>query len=116
MPKRTIKTALATYRAADGTPGAFGFRGEEVDVHADDVARFDELNVEPSSDEVEEAKPSLGANLPDYEKPGNEWTSPAAENSGNGSGLNTVVSDEDVAESTADDDAKEAKPRRRSNK
>lgn len=96
MAKRTIKTALATYRSADGTPGAFGFRGEEVDVHEDDVKRFDELNVEPSSDEVETAKPSLGSNLPDYEKAGNEYTSPGAENSGNNSGLNTVVSEKDA--------------------
>lgn len=112
MPKRTIKTALATYRSADGTAGAFGFRGEEVDVHADDVKRFDELNVEPSDDEVEAAKPGLGKNLPDYNKPANEFTSPGAENSGTESGLNTVVTEEDAADSTAGDDSGD-KPRSR---
>lgn len=48
MPKREVKIGLATFRRADG-PGdsaVFGFAlmGESVDVHPDDVDRFDRLN------------------------------------------------------------------------
>lgn len=90
MPKRTVKTGLATYRDADGAFGAVGFRGEEVDVHADDVKRFDELNEQPGGDDEHEPEKA----------PVNMYASPAAgaETSGTGSGLNTAV-DEDESES-----------------
>lgn len=43
MPKRTIKIGLASYLNADGLE-QFGLFGAEVDVHPDDVERFDRLN------------------------------------------------------------------------
>lgn len=46
MAKRTIRAGIATYRAADGREGVFGFLGDEVDVHEDDLERFDRLNPE----------------------------------------------------------------------
>lgn len=103
MAKRTVKTGLATYRAADGQFGVVGFQGDEVDVHADDVKRFDELNVQPGGD--------------DPHDPGHaavSMYSPAAgaETSGTDSGLNTAVSDKEAADSTAGDTG-DAKPRSR---
>jgi hypothetical protein len=106
MPKRTVKTALATYVNAKGVAGCIGFQGEEVDVHSDDVERFDELNVQPGGDEPYE-EPRASVNM---------LTSPGAENSGTDSGLNTAVSEDDVAESTAGDDTGESKPRARRSK
>lgn len=93
MPKRTVKTGLATYRDADGQYGAVGFRGDEVDVHPDDVKRFDELNENPGGDEPHD---------PEKEAV-NMYTSPAAgaETSGTGSGLNTDVEDDDGDEKPA---------------
>jgi hypothetical protein len=106
MAKRVIKTGIGTYQdAKTGNPGAFGTRGQEVDVHADDLERFDSLNVQPGVD-------------PDDDNPDpvdntsvvgpNVMVSPAAgaETSGEGSGLDDDVSDEDVEESgTAEEDA-----------
>lgn len=51
MPKRTIKTGIGTYTNEKGVVGCFGFQGQEVDVHADDVERFDGLNEQPGGDE-----------------------------------------------------------------
>ncbi len=43
MPKREVQQTLASYRRADGSMG-YALAGEVVDVHADDVKRFDEAN------------------------------------------------------------------------
>jgi hypothetical protein len=123
MAKRTIKTALGTYQdAKSGNVGAFGFRGQEVDVHADDLERFDALNVQPGVDpdddnpEPVDNTSVVGPNV---------MVSPAAgeETSGEGSGLNDDVSEEDAEESgTAEEDAAEAdsedapRPRKRAAK
>jgi hypothetical protein len=93
MPKRTVKIGLATYRNADGVVGAIGFQGEEVDVHSDDVKRFDELNEQPGGDEpYQEARASVDL-----------LSSPAAgaETSGTDSGLNTTVDEADEGEKPA---------------
>ena len=56
MTLRTVSIALASYRRADGVSGLFGLHGEQVDVHPDDLERFDRLNaVElPQADLAEE--------------------------------------------------------------
>lgn len=122
MAKRVIKTALGTYRdAKTGVVGAFGFRGQEVDVHDDDLERFDALNVQPGVD-PDEDEPEFVDNTVQVGR--NTMVSPAAgeDTSGTGSGLNDDVSDEDVEESgTAEEDAADAdsdapKPRRRATK
>jgi hypothetical protein len=109
MTKRVIKTALGTYQdAKSGLIGAFGFRGQEVDVHADDLERFDSLNVQPGVD-PDDDKPEPVDNTTTVGP--NTFVSPAAgeDTSGEGSGLNDDVSDEDVEESgTAEEDAAEA--------
>ncbi len=98
MAKRTVKTGLATYVNAKGDAGCIGFQGEEVDVHADDVERFDSLNEQPGGDDPYPAEQRFPVSL----------VSPAAgeETSGTGSGLNTTVTEDDVAESDAGDDVK----------
>ncbi|AXA95457.1 hypothetical protein [Microbacterium sp. PM5] len=59
MAKRTIRAGIVTYRAADGREGVFGFLGDEVDVHKDDLERFDRLNpAEPEKNDVEDASAS----------------------------------------------------------
>lgn len=109
MAKRTIKLGLATYTdAKTGNPGAFGFQGEEVNVHDEDLERFDSLNIQPGVEDDFAPEP------PDFTNVsfgGNVMTSPAAgeDTSGVGSGLNDDVSDEDVEESgTAEEDARAA--------
>jgi hypothetical protein len=83
MPKRTIKTGIGTYVNKDGVR-EFGFQGDEVEVHSDHVAKFDELNVQPGGDEPHEPRRESVDLL----------SSPAAANSGTGSGLNTTVEEE----------------------
>lgn len=96
MPKRTVKTGLATYRNASGQSGCVAFRGDEVDVHADDVERFDSLNEQPGGDEpFDSGREAV-----------NVYTSPGASNSGTGSGLNTTVDDDG-----GDGDAEPAEPK-----
>ncbi|OBJ57842.1 hypothetical protein [Mycobacterium asiaticum] len=46
MPERTIKVSAAYYTNEAGQ-SVLGFQGDKVDVHADHVKRFDELNVLP---------------------------------------------------------------------
>lgn len=48
MPKRTVRTGVATYLGADGM-WRFGVQGATVDVHPDDLARFDRLNPDAPS-------------------------------------------------------------------
>lgn len=117
MTKRVIKTALATYVNAKGQPGCFDYQGAEVDVHPDDLERFDSLNVQPGTPEDWEPTPH------DYttvNASGQTLVSPAAgdETSGTGSGLATVVETDDdgdpVDDSTAEDDQNDADaPRKR---
>jgi hypothetical protein len=89
MPKRTVKTGLATYVNAKGQAGSVGFQGEEIDVHPDDVERFDALNEQPGGDDPHEPRRESVDLL----------SSPAAgpDTSGTGSGLNTAVDDSDDA-------------------
>lgn len=108
MATRVIKTALGTYKDADGNVGAFAMRGQEVDVHESDLKRFDSLNRQPGVD-PDEDEPEFVDNTTQVGR--NAMVSPAAgeETSGVGSGLNDDVSDEDVEESgTAEEDAREA--------
>jgi hypothetical protein len=109
MATRTIKTALGTYRdAKSGDVGAFGFRGQEVDVHDDDLERFDALNRQPGVDPDEDEPEFVDTTV---QVGSNRMVSPAAgeETSGAGSGLNDEVSDEEADESgTAEEDAREA--------
>lgn len=103
MAKRTIKTGIGTYTDVKGNTGCFGFRGQEVDVHEDDLERFDSLNENPGGDEPWEQERVM-VNM----------VSPAAgdETSGVDSGLNTTVEVDDegepVDDSTAEEDAAEA--------
>lgn len=53
MVTRTIGTGIGTYLSHDGH-WRFGMLGDEVDVHEDDVERFDRLN---GSIAVESAEP-----------------------------------------------------------
>ena len=46
MTKRTVQSGMVTYRDPEGAT-RYGVAGEEVDVHADHVARFDQLNGGP---------------------------------------------------------------------
>lgn len=117
MAKRVIKTALATYVNAKGVPGAFGYQGDEVDVHADDLERFDELNHQPGTDDDWEPE---RRDYTTVNASGQSLVSPAAgaETSGTGSGQNTIVETDDdgnpVDDSTAEDDAADAEaPRKR---
>jgi hypothetical protein len=43
MTKREVAIGMATYTDVDGAR-RIGLAGEQVDVHADDVARFDAVN------------------------------------------------------------------------
>lgn len=72
MPKRTIETGIGTYLTKDGL-WTFAMQGAEVDVHKDDVDRFDRLNVtgaaeaEPMEEPVTEPTPEPyeGVTVPD---------------------------------------------------
>lgn len=69
MSKRVIKVGVMSYLTADGLP-AFGMHGQEVDVHGDDLERFDRLNVMPDAKADEVAEPEQGeAAEPDAKKP-----------------------------------------------
>lgn len=96
MPKRTINTALGTYINKNGV-SEYGFKGDEVEVHPDHVDRFDELNVDAGAE---------------VEHPREEVALITAQ--GTTSGLNTAVSDDAAAESTAGDDTGDKPKRSRS--
>lgn len=51
MAKRIIRTGIGSYVDTKGL-NQFGFLGEEVDVHDDDIERFDRLN--PDEAPIEE--------------------------------------------------------------
>jgi hypothetical protein len=118
MTKRVIKTGIGTYQdAKTGREGTFGYQGQEVDVHADDLERFDALNVQPG---VAEDWEPQARDFTTVNASGQTLVSPAAgdETSGTGSGLATVVETDDdgnpVDDSTAEDDQNDAEaPRKR---
>lgn len=85
MAKRTVKTGIATYVNAKGVAGTIAFQGDEVDVHPDDVERFDSLNEQPGGDEPHDPG---RASVDMYSSP-----AAGAETSGTGSGLNTEVAE-----------------------
>lgn len=60
MSIRTVRIALASYRRADEAE-TYAMLGQTVDVHPDDLERFDRLN----GDEVAEDEPAAEADLPD---------------------------------------------------
>ena len=54
MSKRTILTSIGTYVGKRGDEplfGAFGYKGDEVDVHDDFLEEFDRVNVENGTGE-----------------------------------------------------------------
>lgn len=56
MTKRTIKTTLGTYVGKRGSEpffGAYGWKGDEVDVHEDFLEEFDTMNVETPGEPYE---------------------------------------------------------------
>lgn len=71
MAKRTIRAGIVTYRAADGREGAYGFLGDEVDVHEDDLERFDRLN--PAESEVESEDTEESVKIPQGD-PTDAWS------------------------------------------
>lgn len=60
MSVRIVRIALASYRRTDEAE-TYAMLGETVDVHPDDLERFDRLN----GDEVAEDEPAAEADLPD---------------------------------------------------
>ena len=60
MSVRTVRIALASYRRADGAE-TYAMLGETVDVHPDDLERFDRLN----GAAIAEDEPEAGPDLPD---------------------------------------------------
>ena len=75
MPARTIRTGIGSYRDANGLD-RFGFLGETVEVHDDDLERFDRLNPEPAESEPAESEPAEvpgeAADGSDIQAPGRE--------------------------------------------
>ncbi|ERG63533.1 hypothetical protein L332_03585 [Agrococcus pavilionensis RW1] len=72
MAERTIRTGLGTYLRLDGQ-WDYGRQGETVDVHEDDLERFDRLNpAEPEAKAVEAAADGESRDFPEGE-PSEEW-------------------------------------------
>lgn len=63
MAERTIRTGIGTYQRPDGQ-WSFGTFGEVVDVHEDDVARFDRLNPAEPEGERSESESESEAETP----------------------------------------------------
>ena len=59
MSIRTVRIALASYRRADEAE-TYAMLGETVDVHPDDLERFDRLN----GDAIAEGEPEADPDLP----------------------------------------------------
>lgn len=55
MAERTIRSGIGTYQRPDGV-WTHGMLGDVVDVHEDDVERFDKLNPEPVGEEILDAE------------------------------------------------------------
>ena len=58
MSIRTVRIALASYRRADEAE-TYAMLGETVDVHPDDLERFDRLNGAAIAEDEPEADPDL---------------------------------------------------------
>ena len=58
MSIRTVRIALASYRRADEAE-TYAMLGETVDVHPDDLERFDRLNGDAIAEDEPEADPDL---------------------------------------------------------
>lgn len=58
MSIRTVRIALASYRRADEVE-TYAMLGETVDVHPDDLERFDRLNGDAIAEDEPEADPDL---------------------------------------------------------
>ena len=58
MSVRIVRIALASYRRADGAE-TYAMLGETVDVHPDDLERFDRLNGAAIAEGEQEADPDL---------------------------------------------------------
>lgn len=91
MVERTVAVGVATYRRVDGPQDSilwgFGMHGEVVDVHPDDIDRFDRLNGNAPA----EPQP-----LPDHMEDGGEEEDEAPAGaepprSGKGSGLEVWI-------------------------
>ena len=55
MTKRVIKTAVGTYvgkRGGEPFVGAYGWKGDEVDVHEDFLEEFDAVNLETGDGKI----------------------------------------------------------------
>ena len=60
MSVRIVRIALASYRRADGAE-TYAMLGETVDVHPDDLERFDRLNGAAIAEDEPEADPDEAA-------------------------------------------------------
>ena len=60
MSIRTVRIALASYRRADEAE-TYAMLGETVDVHPDDLERFDRLNGDAIAEDEPEADPDEAA-------------------------------------------------------
>jgi hypothetical protein len=69
MAERTISGGFETYRRASDGEQHFGMQGENVDVHEDDLDRFDRLHPAPVVPEVNDSD----VELPEGE-PSEAWT------------------------------------------
>ncbi len=79
MPKRTVETGVGTFLSKDGI-WSFGLQGAEVNVHKDDVERFDRLNTTgaaesaPVEESAEPSEPSTPATPADPSTPAEPTT------------------------------------------
>jgi len=67
MAVRTVRRGFIVYAAAEGRP-VTGYLGDKVDVHEDDVERFDRLN----GAEVDDTEAT--AEVTEIEGPDESWT------------------------------------------
>lgn len=70
MAKRTISGGFETYRRASDGEWSYGMLGDQVDVHKDDVERFDRLH--PAVPEVEETEDPEEVVIPEGD-PSMDW-------------------------------------------
>lgn len=75
MAVRTVSGGIETYRRASDGQWAYGVHGEEVDVHEDDVDRFDRLAfVAPDANVPEVAAPEDDEPAFPEGDPSEEWS------------------------------------------
>lgn len=79
MAARTVRIGVVAYRREDMDHiGAWGFHGERVDVHGDDVERFDSLNGEPAESPLA-AAPVVEDGQPDGQPDADALDAPAVD-------------------------------------